>query len=396
MTMLIYIVSAAAGGFFLGLALAGVVSAKRLAKARNDVFRLQARLDALADTRQELTDRFQLLASEILDVQSQKFTLQNREALSHLLSPLGEKITDFRQQIEAVHRADVAQRSALKQQVEMLANQSAQVGTKADRLADALKGDNKMLGNWGELSLQRLLEAAGLQNGRDYSLQVSLQDSDGRRQQPDAVVYLPEERCIIVDSKMSLKAYMEYTHAEHPDKRENALRRHIEAVEAHVKGLAKKNYHDLPDMQNHTPDFVLMFVPSEPALSLAVSNKPGLLEDAARANIILTGPGGLLSALRLSALLWRQANQNSAISEIFTSVRKIYDKYAGFSEDMQRIDEHLRKACDAYADAYKKLATGDGNLVRQMEKFRQENFIKPRKLPPKPYQAPDDAPGPGE
>ena len=373
-------------GAALGYALAHYRAAARLEAARTDSIRLQTQLDTLASAREDLARQFQLLAAQILDSQSQKFTTQNREALSTLLAPLGEKITDFKQKVEQVHAADLQQRSALKQQVELLAAQSRDLGQKADHLADALQGDNKAIGTWGELALARLLEASGLQPGRDFDLQVSVPDGQGGRAQPDAVIRLPENRCVLVDAKMSLQSYMDHANAPSPDARDVALRALLASLEAHIKGLAARRYPDLPDFKDRSPDFVLLFIPSEPAFALALSAKPALLETAARANILLAGPGGLLAALRLVALLWRQDNQRRALDDVFDAVRKIYDKYAGFADDMQKIDDALLKARDAYSDAYKKLATGDGNLLRQLEKFRKDNIIKPKKLPPTAFQ----------
>ena len=372
-------------GAAFGYAIAAFRAAALLERAKSDAIRLQTQLDTLQAAREELADRFQVLAAQILDAQSQKFSAQHREALGALLAPLGEKIADFKQKVEQVHLADVQQRSALKQQVELLAEQSRAVGEKADHLAEALKGDNKAAGNWGELVLARILEAAGLQEGRDYDLQVSATSPDGRFQ-PDAVVRLPEDRCIVVDAKMSLKDHADYAAAGTAEERADALRRLVASVEAQIKRLAEKRYQDLPAFQDRSPDFVLMFIPSEPAFSLALTAKPALFETAARADVVLAGPGGLLAALRLVALLWRQENQRASLAEVFDAVRKIYEKYVNFAEDLQDIDDHLRKAQAAYQAAVKKLATGDGNLVRQLEKFRKENIIKPKKLPPPAFQ----------
>lgn len=381
-----YILIALLIGLALGYALAHLRAAARLERAKSDQIRLQTQLETLSAAREELANQFQVLAARILDSHSQKFTAQNRDALSALLAPLGDKIADFKLKVEQVHLADTQQRSALKQQVELLAEQSRAVGQKADNLADALQGANKTLGNWGELVLARLLEATGLQQGRDFDLQVNAVSADGRRFQPDAVIRLPENRCIVVDAKMSLKDYMDHVNATSDDARAAALKAHLASVEAHIKGLSAKRYQDLPDFKDRAPDFVLLFIPNEPAFSLALSAKPELLETAARANIILAGPGGLFATLRLVAQIWRQENQRAALNDIFDAVRKIYEKYAGFAEDLQKIDDALLKARDAYADAYKKLATGDGNLVRQLEKFRKENIIKPKKLPPPAFQ----------
>ena len=383
-------------GLALGYALAHFRAAARLERARSDHVRLQAQIEALEGARNELANQFQLLAARILDDHSRKFALQNREALDALLSPLGEKIADFRRKVEQVHLDDAKERSALRRQVELLAEQSRAVGEKADHLADALKGDNKLLGNWGELALERLLDAAGLQKGRDYDLQVSVANDQGGRAQPDAVVHLPDNRCILVDAKASLKDYVDYANADDDDARAAALKAHVASVEAHVKGLAARRYPDLEAFRDRAPDFVLMFVPSEPALALALAGRPALHETAARANVVLAGPGGLLSALRLVGQLWRQENQSNAMRDVFDAVRKIYEKYVGFAEDMQQIDLALQKAQAAYREAHKKLAAGDGNMVRQMEKFVKDNVIKPKRLPPPAFRPAEDGAEPGD
>ncbi len=385
MTTAAFVILALFVGIALGYALAHFRAAAQLERAKAEAVRFQTQLETLQTARAELANQFQVLAAQILDAQTQKFTAQNRDALHALLGPLGEKINDFKQKVESVHVEDLKQRSALKQQVELLAEQSQAVGQKADHLAEALKGDNKAAGNWGELVLARILESAGLQEGRDYDLQVSAASDEGRFQ-PDAVVRLPENRCIVVDAKMSLKDHADYAAAATAEERADALRRLVASVEAQIKRLAEKRYQDLPAFQERSPDFVLMFIPAEPAFTLALTAKPALFETAARANVVLVGPGGLLAALRLVALLWRQDNQRASLNEVFDAVRKIYEKYVNFAEAMQDIDDHLRKAQAAYQDAYKKLATGDGNLVRQLEKFRKENIIKPKKLPPPAFQ----------
>lgn len=378
----LYLILSLVIGFGLGFVVAKALSAARLARVQSERIRLQAQLETLTAARKALTDEFQVLAANALDSQSQKLSTQHREALSALLDPLGKRIVEFRQKVEQIQDSETQQRSALKAQVEELSKQSRDIGVKADHLADALKGDNKALGNWGELALSRLLESAGLQSGRDFDLQVHAAGEDGRRYLPDAVLHLPENRCIIIDSKMSLKDYMDHFNATSEEARAQSLKAHVSSMEAHIKGLAAKRYQDLEAFRDHSPDFVVMFVPSEPALALALAVNPVLFERAARANIILAGPGSLLATLRLVDQLWRQDNQRKAITDVFEAVGKIYDKYVNFSESMEEIDKSLEKARSAYQNAYKQLATGKGNMVGQMEKFRKENILKPKKLPP--------------
>jgi DNA recombination protein RmuC len=391
----ILILAALLLGAGVGYLLAHLRAAVRLERARNDQVRIQARLDALSDARESLANEFRVLSAAILDAHSQKFADQNRTALHALLSPLGNDISAFKRKLEELHLDDAKERSALQRQVELLSRQSHDVGQKADRLADALQGDNKQLGNWGELALERLLEAAGLRKGQDYELQRSVPSADGGRAQPDAVVRLPDDRCVLVDAKASLKHYVEFSAARDPAARAAALKAHLQSIEAHVKGLSERRYPELDAFKDRAPDFVLMFVPIEPALAIALDERPELHEFAVRRNVVLVGPGSLLVALRLVGQLWRQENQRSAMRDVFEAVRKIYEKYVGFAEDMQQIDDALQKAQAAYADARKKLSTGDGNLVRQMHRFVETNLIKPKRLPPPAYRPnPDDEPAP--
>lgn len=383
---------AAAAGFLFGVLLTALIASFRIARAKAAALRAEARIADQDTLRRELLDQFRLLSADTLSAQARDFTRQGRDALASLLSPLGDRLEDFRRRVDAVHNEDSAQRGALRRQVETLTAQSAAVGAQADRLAHALRGDNKLLGTWGEFSLQRLLEAAGLQKDRDFRLQLSLAAPDGRRLQPDALVLMPEDRCVVVDSKLSLKAYLDFHNADSAEARRAAAARHAAAVEAHVKNLSAKAYQDLPGLPS-SPDFVLLFVASEPALSLALAERPGILELAARRDVVPVGPGGLLTALRLIALLWRQSNQNRAARDVFAEVRAIYEQYAAFTGDMQGIADALARATESYDAAFRKLATGPGNLVRRMERFREENFIHPSKTAAPSFLTPSE---PGE
>lgn len=391
------LIAGAAAGFALGVLLAALVASFRISRARAAASRAEARLADRAEMRQDLLDQFRLLSADTLSAQARDFARQGRDTLAAVLAPLDARIADFRHRIDAVHADDSSQRGALRQQIDALSAQSAAVGAQADRLAHALRGDNKLLGTWGELSLQRLLEAAGLQQNRDFRLQMPLTSPDGHTLRPDAIVFLPEDRCVVIDSKLPLAAYLDVHNTTDPETRRRALARHAAALETHIKNLSAKSYQDLPGLPA-TPDFVLLFVASEPALSLALAEKPALVELAARRDVVPVGPGGLLTALRLIALLWRQTNQNRAAREVFGAVRSIYEKYAGFATDMQAISDSLSRAAAAYDSAYRKLATGPGNLTRQMELFREENFIHPSKTPPPAYLSPPSTsePNPGE
>jgi len=284
--------------------------------------------------------------------------------------------------VEDVYDKESQSRASLLQEIRHLKDLNQQIGLDAINLTRALKGESKVRGNWGELVLERILEQSGLTNGREYETQVRLHERCGGAQgrYPDVVVHLPEGRDVIVDSKVSLVAFAEYTAAEEDGERRAALKRHVESVRGHVKGLSEKSYDDLAGVTSL--DFVVMCIPNEPALIAAASNDPTLLDDAFARRIALVGPSTLLLTLRIVASIWRTEHQNRHALEIAERGQLLYDKLVGFVEDLRKVGRQLDDARAAYDDAEGKLITGAGNLVGQAKKL-VDLGVKARKQMPR-------------
>jgi len=369
---------------------AAVLLTKALGRAREQVARLeislelerssaQEKLTLLQDAKEQLRQQFQVLAQDILEEKSKRFSEQNQTALGQLLEPLRARIQEFQGKVETAYVNDSKDRSALAEQVKNLVSMNQQLSERASDLTRALTSQNKAQGNWGELILERVLESSGLRKGQEYSVQESHQREDGSRVQPDVVLHLPEERHLIIDAKMSLNAYMDYVNAADDVVREGARKRHIDSVRSHIKGLAEKNYQDL--YGSGSPDFVLMFVPVESAFMLAITEDAALWQDAWQRNVLLVSPSTLLFVVRTVAQLWRQEQQTRNAQEIAKRGAALYDKFVGFVGDMDNLGQRLQQANKAYDDSVKKLSSGNGSLVRQAEMLR-ELGVKPSKRVP--------------
>lgn len=353
----------------------------------NQVAELAAELEAersqsaekialLKNAEEQLSNRFKALASEILEDKSKRFTEQNQTNLNQLLEPLKVRIAEFQGKVQEVYVQEGKDRSALAEQVKQLMALNHQLSKDAHNLTSALKGQAKAQGNWGELILERVLEASGLRKGHEYDVQESHTRADGSRAQPDVVVHLPEERHLIVDAKVSLTAYEEHANAETDHQREAAVRRHLGSVRAHVRELSEKNYQQLYGLQSL--DFVLMFIPVEPAFMLAISQDADLWQDAWKRNVLLVSPSTLLFVVRTVAHLWRQEQQSRNAQEIANRGAELYDKLAGFVEDLDTLGNRLQQAQKAYDGAYNKFTGGRGNVIRQAEMLK-ELGVKPSK-----------------
>lgn len=334
------------------------------------------KLELLKNAEEQLSNRFKTLASEILDEKSKKFTDQNKINLDQLLEPLKVKITEFQGKVHDVYVQEGKDRSALAEQVRQLMALNNQLSEDAHNLTRALKGQAKAQGNWGEQILERVLEASGLRKGHEYDVQESHTRDDGTRAQPDVVVHLPEDRHLIVDAKVSLTAYEEHANAETDHERDAALKRHLDSVRAHIKGLSEKNYQQLYGLQSL--DFVLMFIPVEPAFMLAISHDSNLWQDAWKKNVLLVSPSTLLFVVRTVAHLWRQEQQNRNAQDIASRGAELYDKLVGFVEDLDKLGERLNQAKDTYDKAYGKFTGGKGNVIRQAEMLKGLG-VKPTK-----------------
>ncbi len=333
----------------------------------------------LESIHKKLTAEFENLANRILDEKSKKFVVQNKESLDKILLPLSERIGDFRERVEKSREEDIKDRAALKEQLRSLRELNQQMGKEAQNLATALKGQVKTQGNWGELILERVLEKSGLVAGQEYDTQVSLTDDAGKRFQPDVLIRLPEEKHLVVDSKVSLLAYERYANA--PDKKvqEAALKEHVASVRTHIGDLSKKGYEKLYGI--HSPDFVLMFIPVEPAFTAAMIADDALFDFAFRQNVVLVTPSTLLVTLRTVANIWRQEKQTRNALEIARKGGDLYDKFVGFYGDMEEIGRRINKSQEAYDGAMKKLRTGRGNLVRRVEELRKLGARATKDLP---------------
>lgn len=348
------------------------------------------KLQLLVNAEEQLSNRFKTLASEILEDKSKRFTEQNQTNLNQLLEPLKVKITEFQGKVQEVYVQEGKDRSALAEQVKQLMSLNNQLSKDAHNLTSALKGQAKAQGNWGELILERVLEASGLRKDHEYDVQESHTREDGSRAQPDVVVHLPEDRHLIVDAKVSLTAYEEHANAETELQREAALKRHLDSVRAHIKGLSEKNYQQLYGLQSL--DFVLMFIPVEPAFMLAISHDSDLWQDAWKKNVLLVSPSTLLFVVRTVAHLWKQEQQNKNAQDIAKRGAELYDKLVGFVEDLNGLGEKLKQAQTAYDGAYNKFTGGKGNAIRQAEMLK-ELGVKPAKhLPQKLIDAALDEP----
>lgn len=339
------------------------------------------KLALLQSAREELTHQFKNLANDILEEKSKRFSEQNQQSLCQLLDPLKTKLQEFQGKVEQVYVQEGKDRSALAEQVRQLMELNKTVSQEANNLTKALKGSNKTQGNWGELVLERVLEGSGLRKGEEYDVQESHTLPDGRRLQPDVVVHLPDDRHLVIDAKATLVAYEDYANAEDEKHRDAALKRHLDAVRSHIKGLSDKNYQDLYGLKSL--DFVLMFIPIEPAFMLAVTHDRELFMDAWNKNVLLVSPSTLLFVVRTVANLWRQEAQTRNAQDIAKRGAELYDKLAGFVEDMESLGTRLNQAQKDYDGAINKLSTGRGNLIRQAEMLKKLG-VKPSKSLPAP------------
>ena len=334
------------------------------------------RIESLNEAKEALTNQFKNLANEILEDKSKRFTEQNAASLDALLKPLQTKLTEFKEQVSNSYGNEARERHALKSEIERLANLNLRMSDETRSLTQALKGDSKVQGNWGELVLESILESSGLRKGEEYLVQDSHTQTDGSRLQPDVVIKLPEGRSLVVDSKVSITAYARHAEATDPAKAEQELAAHIQSLRQHIQGLSGKNYSSLYGIGS--VDFVLMFVPIEPAFLLALKTAPNLYQEALAKNIVLVCPSTLMATLRTVAHLWRQDHQNRNALEIAKQCGSLYDKFVGFVDDLEKLGQRLDQAQTSYHDAFNKLKTGKGNLIRTAEKVR-ELGVKPSK-----------------
>ena len=349
--------------------------------ARLDAERLQAteKLALLEAARSEFGHQFQLLANTILEEKSKKFTEQNQVNLGGILLPLQEKIKEFQTQVADTYDKDSKERLTLKNEIERLATLNGKISEDAINLTQALKGNNKTQGIWGEMVLETVLESSGLRRGEEYQVQNSFEREEGGLHRPDVIIHLPEQRHMIVDAKMSLVAYERYVSATNDEERAESLKQHLVSVRAHIKGLSDKNYQTLTGLK--APDFVMLFIAVEPAFMLAFSHDQSLFNDALAKNVLLVSPSTLLANLRTIAYIWRQEQQNRNAQEIAQQCAKLYDKFVGFVEDLDDVGRKLGQTQKSFDDAKSKLSTGRGNLIRQAEQVKNLGVKPTKNLP---------------
>ena len=334
----------------------------------------------MVNSEQRLSEQFENLANRIFEHSNRRVDEQNRQSLHGLLTPLREQLDGFRRQVQDSFGQEARERHTLAHEIRNLQQLNAQMAQEALNLTRALKGDNKTQGNWGEVVLTRVLEASGLREGYEYQTQVSIETDNRARMQPDVIVRLPQGKDVVIDAKMTLVAYERYFNAEDDYTREAALQEHIASVRNHMRLLGRKDYQQLPGLRSL--DYVLMFIPVEPAFLLAIDRQPELISEALKNNIMLVSPTTLLVALRTIANLWRYEHQSRNAQKIAERAGRLYDKMRLFVDDMSAIGQGLDKAQDNYRQAMKKLASGRGNLLVQAESFRELGVEVKREINP--------------
>ena len=339
----------------------------------------QEKIELLTQARETLSEQFRNLANDILEDKSKRFTETNAVRLGELLGPLGLKIAEFQKKVEHAYDTEGRARSELAGQVKQLMELNQVLSADAKNLTQALKGSNKAQGNWGELILERVLEGSGLRKGHEYVVQESHTREDGSRAMPDVVIRLPDERFLVVDAKVSLVAYEQAATQEDEKQREAAIKRHVESLRAHIRGLSSKNYQQIYDIRSL--DFVMLFIPVEPAFMMAIAHDPDLFMEAWNRQVLLVSPSTLLFVLRTVEHLWRQEAQSRNAQDIAARGAELYDKLVGFVEDLDQLGDRLRQAQTSYDKARGKFSTGRGNLVRQAEMLRELGLRPTKTLP---------------
>ena len=363
-------------------------SEQSLAQARADKARLDERLAGqqdkltfLENSREQLRHEFENLSAKIFEQRSKQFEEKNREGLDGLLKPFREQLSEFRRRVDQIHGDDARAQAALTEQLQHLKSLNQQMHQDARNLTEALKGQVKTQGNWGEMILERVLESSGLTKGREYDTQVALKSEDGGRRLPDAVVHLPEDKDVVVDAKVSLVAYERLVSAENEDGRREARDQHLQSLRAHIKGLNIKDYGNLEGVRSL--DFVLLFIPVEGAFMTAMEADPGLYTEAYERNIVLVSPTTLLVTLRTIQNIWRYEYQNRNALDIANRAGLICDQITRLTESLGDVGDKIDKAQLSWETAYKRLTEGRGNLLGQAHKLRDLGAKARRALPEK-------------
>lgn len=367
---------------------------KDLQNDKNQLIGLKSQLAAQNESLQQLLDsqkeeivkiqeeaklQFENLANKILEEKTLKFTEQNQQNLKNILNPLQEKITDFEKKVENTHKESIDYHAALRQQILGLKEMNLQMSKETLNLTKALKGDSKIQGNWGELVLERVLEKSGLEKGREYEIQKSFTTEEGNRVQPDVIINLPDGKKMIIDSKVSLTAYEKYINEEDDEQKSSFLKEHVNSLKRHVEQLGSKNYQHLYQMES--PDFVLLFIPIEPAFAIALNEDTQLYNKAFERNIVIVTPSTLLATLRTIDSMWTNQKQQENAYEIARQAGALYDKFDGFVTDLVKIGKKMDEAKTEYEGAMNKLVDGKGNLITSVQKLKIMGAKAKKSLP---------------
>ena len=329
----------------------------------------EEKLALLNESKEQLGEAFKNIANEIFEDKSKKFTSTNKESLNAVLAPLNEKIQRFEKKVEETYDKESKERYSLAKEIENLQKLNTRISEEAVNLTNALKGDNKAQGSWGEFVLESILEKSGLVRGREYEVQVSLKDDQGGNSQPDVIVHLPESRDLIIDSKVSLKAWDAYCSAQEELIKAEALKQHLTSIRSHIKLLSAKDYQNLIGV--NSLDYVFLFMPIEAAYSVAIQQEPELFQFAFEKNIIFVVPTTLLTTLKTVQNLWRLAQQNKNANEIAEKAGALYDKFVAFVEDLDEVGSKIDSSKKSFEKAQNKLLSGRGNLIKRAEALRE-------------------------
>ena len=340
---------------------------------------LDSQKEEIVKIQEEAKLQFENLANKILEEKTLKFTEQNQQNLKNILNPLQEKITDFEKKVENTHKESIDYHAALRQQILGLKEMNLQMSKETLNLTKALKGDSKIQGNWGELVLERVLEKSGLEKGREYEIQKSFTTEEGNRVQPDVIINLPDGKKMIVDSKVSLTAYEKYINEEDDEQKSSFLKEHVNSLKRHVEQLGSKNYQHLYQMES--PDFVLLFIPIEPAFAIALNEDTQLYNKAFEKNIVIVTPSTLLATLRTIDSMWTNQKQQENAYEIARQAGALYDKFDGFVTDLVKIGKKMDEAKTEYEGAMNKLVDGKGNLITSVQKLKIMGAKAKKSLP---------------
>jgi len=330
---------------------------------------------------EKFTKEFENLANKILDEKSNKFTKQNKDNIDIILKPLQDKIEKFEKKVEDTHKESIDRHAMLRQQIIGLKELNEQMSKEATNLTKALKGDSKIQGNWGELVLEKVLEKSGLEKDREYFVQNSFTNADGKRILPDVVIHLPDNKRMIIDSKVSLVGYERYVNEENEELKERHLKEHLTSLKRHVDQLSAKNYQDIYEMES--PDFVLLFVPIEPAFAIAINKDNSIYNKAFEQNIIIVTPSTLLATLRTIDTMWTNEKQQRNAIEISRQAGALYDKFEGLIKDLTGVGKKMDDAKSDYSAAMNKLFEGRGNLITSVEKLKKMGAKAKKSLPEK-------------